>query len=109
MKSMQAIYVQRGEVIDFTNSTESNINVGDVVTLDKRIGIAGNNIPIGTTGVVHVSGVYEIDAETTAAFNVGQTVYFGAGKLTATTGDVVAGFVVAPKATASSKARVKIG
>lgn len=106
---MQAVYVQRGEAIDFTNSTESNFNVGDVVTLDKRIGIAGDNIPVGATGTVHVSGIYEMEAETTTAFKVGQTVYFDAGKLTATTGDVVAGFAVATKATASSKARVKIG
>ena len=106
---MQAVYVQRGETIDFTNNTESNINVGDVVVLEKRIGIAGNNIPVGSAGAIHVSGVYEVEAETTAAFAVGQTVYFDSGKLTATVGNVVAGFIVAPKAIASSKARVKIG
>lgn len=106
---MKAVYIQRGESIEYKNTTSNLIAVGDVVTLDKRIGIAGYNIPAGATGTVHLQGVYELDAETSAAFNVGQTVYLATDKVSATTGDVVAGIVVAPKASTGTKARIKIG
>ena len=105
----KAIYIQRGEVIDFKNSTENNVVTGDVVVLGARVGVATVDIPVGATGAVSVQGVYEIDAETTAAFNVGQKIYFADGKLTATSGSVEAGFAVAPKLAANGKARIKIG
>lgn len=106
---MKAIYIQRGDVIDFKNETAANIETGDVVTLGSRIGVAVADIPIGATGSVSTSGVYEIEAETTAAFNVGQAIYFEDGKLTATSGSVSAGFAVASKLAVTAKARVKIG
>ena len=34
-----AKYVQRGEALDFANSSGSKINAGDVVVLGTRIGV----------------------------------------------------------------------
>ena len=55
---MSAKYWQRGETIDYT-PTDDLAN-GDVVDLATRIGVAGNDIPAGETGAVHVVGVFEI-------------------------------------------------
>lgn len=105
---MQANYVARGEVLDYKNETLANINVGDVVVIGDRIGVAAYDIPVGATGVLNVQGVYDIESEATQ-MNVGQTVYYNDGKITATSGDVVAGFVVSPKSAASTRVNVKIG
>ena len=51
---MSAKYWQRGETIDYT-PTDDLAN-GDVVDLATRIGVAGNDIPAGETGAVHVVG-----------------------------------------------------
>lgn len=59
---MSAKYWQRGETIDYT-PTDDLAN-GDVVDLATRIGVAGNDIPAGETGAVHVVGVFEIPKAT---------------------------------------------
>ncbi|PIC80536.1 DNA breaking-rejoining protein [Sporosarcina sp. P18a] len=106
---VQAIYVQRGETIDFTNGTETDITAGEVITLDTRIGIAATSISVGTKGALNVVGVYDFPALTTEALTVGQPVYFTDGKVVATeTGTVLAGWVVEPKTQAGAVARVKI-
>lgn len=105
-----ANYVQRGETIDYTNAGASKIAVGEVVTLTNRIGIASTDIPVGTVGALNVIGVYDIPALGTEALTVGQAIYFKDGKVQATATDAVpAGWVIAPKATAGTVARVKIG
>lgn len=106
---MKAVYYQRGETIDFVNNTGATIAANDIVTLTNRIGVAATEIQPGAKGAVHVTGVFAIPAETANAFTVGQTVYLDGGKIVALEGDVVAGFVVEPKATNSPIAYVKIG
>lgn len=110
LNNPQAIYVQRGEVIDYKNEGTTAIKANDVVSLATRIGIAATDIPVGVTGTINIIGVFDIPADNTAAFTVGQAVYFKDGKLTGTdTGAIYAGWVVEPKATAATKARIKIG
>ena len=70
---MSAKYWQRGETIDYT-PTDDLAN-GDVVDLATRIGVAGNDIPAGETGAVHVVGVFEIP-KATGAVTVGQALYW---------------------------------
>lgn len=107
---MKGIYVQRGETIDYKNSTVTAIATNDVVALTNRIGVAATDIPVGAIGAVHVSGVFDLVAETVNAFTVGQTVYLSGETVVAdNTGGIVAGFVVETKATNSAVARVKIG
>lgn len=105
---MKAVYYQRGETIDFLNNTGADIAANDVVTLTSRIGIAATSIPVGHKGAVNVMGVYNLPAETTVAFTVGQKVYLANDVVTATTGDVFVGYVVEPKAQANATALVKI-
>lgn len=110
LNNPQASYVQRGEVIDFKNAGSTAIKANDVVSLTTRIGIAATDIPVGVTGTVNVMGVYDVPASNTEAFTVGQAVYWKGSSLTATSTDaIVAGWVVEPKATPGTKARIKIG
>lgn len=105
----QVNYVQRGETIDFVNSTGADILANEVVELGTRIGVAATQIPVGTKGALNVMGVYDFPALTTEALTVGQAVYFKDGKIQATeTGATPAGWVVEPKTTTGSIARVKI-
>lgn len=106
---MKAVYTQRGETIDFVNNTGATIAANDVVTLTSRIGVAATEIPAGAKGAVHVTGVFQLPADSTAAFTVGQSVYLATNKVSGTAGDVAAGFVVEPKAQNAVYALVKIG
>ena len=105
-----ARFIQPGKIINFSNATETDIQYGDVVVLTSRIGVAEAIIPAGTVGAVSLEGVFEAAAETTAAFSVGQKLYWDAAnqRLTATAGDVYAGFAVEAKTTAGSTALVKM-
>lgn len=106
-----AKYVQPGKIINFTNTTEADIAYGDVVVLTSRIGVAACDIPIDGLGTVALEEVYEMPAETTAAFTVGEKLYWDAANkcLTATTtGGIVAGIAVEAKAEADAVALVKL-
>ncbi len=105
------LYIQEGKTIDYTNAGAAAIAYGDVVGLTNRIGIAGENIAVGATGSVHVTGVYEFPAINTAAFGVGDKLYYdtAAGKITnVETGNIPAGWATEPKLLAGTTARVKI-
>lgn len=104
-----AKYVQRGETIDFINSTGADIAAGEVVELTARLGVAAILIPVGAKGALNVMGVYDFPALSTEALTVGQAVYFKDGKIQAdSTGAVLAGWAVEPKTTAGTVARIKI-
>ena len=106
---MKATYLQSGETIDFTNNTGKVIAANDIVGLTNRIGVAATEIPVGAVGSVHVSGVFALPADNTTAFTVGQNVYYATDKVVATSGNVVAGFVIESKAAAGTLVKVKIG
>ena len=40
---MKAEYVQRGEILDYTNQTGKTIEAGEVVVFGNRIAVAGTN------------------------------------------------------------------
>ncbi|TZE81996.1 DUF2190 family protein [Calorimonas adulescens] len=103
-------YIQKGYIIDFTNSTGTDIAYGDVVPIGARIGIAAEDIAKDATGSLNVSGVFELPADNTAAFAVGDEVYWddAGSKLTKTAGAIKAGWVIEPKAQAGTTAKVKI-
>lgn len=105
-----ANYVQPGKIINYTNGTGSDIAYGDVVVLSSRIGVAECDIANGEIGSVGLEGVYEFPAETTAAFAVGQKIYWDNTNkcLTATEGAILAGIAVEVKDAADSSALVKM-
>lgn len=105
-----AKYVQRGEALDFANSSGSKINAGDVVVLGTRIGVAGGDIANGETGAVHVVGVFEFP-KASGAITLGAAVYWDAtnSKITTTsTSNTLAGFAVAAAASGDETVLVKI-
>lgn len=56
----KAIYWQRGETLDYMNSTTSAIEAGTILVLGSRIGVAAADIPAGELGEVNVDGVYKM-------------------------------------------------
>lgn len=66
---MAAIFVQVGDVIDYTAAED--LSFGDVVDLTTRIGVAGAAIARDAAGPVQVTGVYRIP-KATGAVTVGQ-------------------------------------
>lgn len=76
----RAAYQQRGEAIDFTNTTEETIEAGTVVAFGGRVGVAAADIPPGEEGVLHVEGVYEFP-KGEEAVGAGMDVYVVAAEL----------------------------
>ena len=104
--------IQIGSQINYTNSGETKIAGRDIVPLTNLCGIAQADIAAGETGVLILSGVHEVPAIATAAFTVGQLVYWDATNKKATnvaTSNTALGFVTEPKASAGAAARVRIG
>ena len=108
----EAVFVQKGNVMDYTNGGTEAIAYLEVVPLVTRIGIAQEPIAVGATGSVGLDGVYQLPADSTAAFVAGDALYWDdtANKLTKTATDhTPAGFAFAAKATAGTTAAVRIG
>lgn len=106
----EATFIQGGNVIDYTAA--ANIAYGAVIPLTTCVGVALEDIANGATGSVTITGVFETAAVNTAAFAVGDKLYWDdtANTLTKTdTGNTPAGVCVAAKAAAGTTARVKIG
>lgn len=104
-----AQYWQRGESIDFTNSGAATIHYGDVVSLGTRIGVAGCDIPVGSVGSLHVTGVF-IMPKADTEMSVGAAVFWDADASNiAAAGTIPAGWVIEPAAAADTSVKVKIG
>lgn len=71
-----ATYLQRGEALDYKNSTTEVIPHGTIVVIGTRIGVTGCDIPPGQLGTIHVCGVFRIKKTDTDAITIGQTVYY---------------------------------
>ena len=50
----KAEYWQRGETLDFVNSTGKVIEANTIIVLGQRMGVAGTEIPAGEKGTMHV-------------------------------------------------------
>lgn len=113
MATSNATYVQRGEALDYTNSTEAVIPAGSVISLTTRIGVAGTNINPGAVGSVHVVGVFSMDKTASEEVAMGDALYFdtATGKITKTgTSDTPpAGYAAAPSVAAETTVLVNIG
>ena len=60
---MKASYWQRGETLDYVNSTSDVIEAGTVLDLTSRIGIIEDNINPGEQGCVNVTGVFQMEKD----------------------------------------------
>ena len=77
-----ARYIQKGAVIDYTNTTEETILWGDIVILPSRIGVAECEIQPGAAGSISLTGIYEM--ETAETIGYGDAVYWDAANKTVT-------------------------
>ena len=101
---MNAIYVQRGEYIDFV--PENNVKAGDIVALGRLVGVSKLDVKAGTLGALATTGVYDV-AKGETAFAAGDKVYWSAteGKAAAE-GGVLLGLCVQDADAASPTVRV---
>lgn len=105
-----AIWFQKGEVLDYANNTENDLETNTIVSLTTRIGVVGNKIPAGEIGALHVEGVF-IMPKAAGAIDLGATVYYSATDdniTTNKTGNVQAGYAVAPAAADEPTVKVKL-
>ncbi len=83
----KATYWQRGETLDYTNTSTETIEANTVIVFGTHIGIAGTHILPGETGVLHVTGVFEIPKAEKQALEMGINVYFDGSGVTAAKND----------------------
>ncbi len=106
---MKAEYLQKGESLDYINTTTKKIEAGDALIIGNRIGIAGTDIDSGQLGSIHVSGVYGFTKKDNAELVIGTEVYLSADGITITAEDNTrAGFVAATSASTNNNVYVKI-
>lgn len=108
----KGIYVQEGSILDYRNETAAEIKYCDVVPLTGAVGIAECSIPVGALGTISVCGVYELPAETTVAFTMGQKLYWNTtgNAVTATVADnIPCGMAVTAKVQSAPTVRVRLG
>lgn len=74
----QARFISSGRIISITNSSGATIIAKSVVAVGNFIGIAAADIPDGGTGVISLTGVYEIAAKDTDVISIGAKVYWDA-------------------------------
>lgn len=105
-------FVQQGDVIDFTNTTDNLILPGDPVPLTGALGIAtGNGIEPGATGPVVVRGVFLGPADPAVAYGQGDKLYWDPANHWLTniaTDTVYAGYAVQAKSTGAGSGYVKL-
>lgn len=70
------LYVQPGEKIDYTNSSDTKIEYMDIVAGTNKLFVAAEDIPAGGTGAVYTEGVFEMAAKKTDVFTFGQMLYY---------------------------------
>jgi len=105
----KASYFQRGESLDYVNHTTEKIEALSIIPLVSRIGIAGDDIAPGETGVIDVSGVFEIQKTDETAIPMGTPVYYDGTGITATSGEnTPAGYAAADTAAGDSTMIVKL-
>lgn len=78
-----AEYMQRGEVIDYVNSTEAAIPAGTLIQLGDAVGVTGTDIPPNGVGSVHIEGVFRF-ANDSKTIGLGKVVYLKDGKVSDT-------------------------
>ena len=72
-----AAFWQRGDAIDYTNGSGSDIEANEIILAGSLLGIAGTDIPDGATGSLIISGIFELPKDYAAsgkALTLGQKV-----------------------------------
>lgn len=98
-------YIQPGNVLDYVAGAA--IASGDVVEMDKLVGVAMDDIANGDTGAVAISGVFEVPKNNTQAFAQGALIYWDGSQATTTsTANTFMGYAADASATADTVGNV---
>lgn len=108
-----AKFWQRGEALDYVNSTEDAIAANDILVLGSHLGVAGTNIEAGAVGSVHVVGVFEMPNTGNAAIEMGTDLYWDGEGITDTAPDgkgikTAIGYAAAPADASANTVMVKL-
>ncbi len=109
--NVTAEYVQRGETLDYRNTTDSAIPCDTVVVVGGRIGVTGGEIKPGELGSLHMVGVFKLPKTGTDAIEMGTAVYFDGAGITATAAEgttTPAGYATAPSEASDKFVLVKL-
>lgn len=106
----KATYWQRGETLDYRNTTDTKIEANSILSFGSHIGIAGTNIFPGELGSIHVAGVFEMPKTSTEVIEMGTEVYFDGSGITNTKNDnaPIAGYAVQAAAASDTVILVKL-
>lgn len=108
---MKVNYNQKGNNLDFVNSTNKTIPANTLVVIGQRVGVAGSDIAAGELGALIVDGVYSAAKTTDEEIEFGATLYYDESKdiVTTTKGEhVVAGFAASKASATDATVLVKI-
>lgn len=106
----KAAYWQRGETLDYMNTTDTKIEANTIIPFGSHIGVAGTDILPGELGSLVVTGVFEIPKTATGAIEMGTEVYFDGEGITDTEGEgtTLAGYAAQAAAAADTVILVKL-
>lgn len=107
-----AEYWQRGETLDYENTTDTVIPAGAIVDFKERIGVTGTDILPHQVGSVHMMGVFAMKKAESKEIAMGAGVYFKADDGTITdeaTQNTPAGYAAAKAEAADGMILVNIG
>lgn len=106
---MKATYWQRGEALDYKNTTTQTIEENTIIPIQTRIGVTGTAIEPNQTGSLHVCGVFEIAKTDKTEIAMGTAVYFDGAGITATAeGNTPAGYAAQASGAADTVILVKL-
>lgn len=68
----KAEFWQRGEALDYTNTTTATIPANTIVKIGDHIGVTGTDIEPNKVGSLHVGGIWEIPKTGTKKIDMAQ-------------------------------------
>lgn len=106
----KAEFWQRGEALDYTNTTTATIPANTIVKIGDHIGVTGTDIEPNKVGSLHVGGIWEIPKTGTKKIDMGATVYFDGNGITdtAAAGNTAVGYAAASATAEDTKILVKL-
>ena len=102
---MMAVFVQRGESVDFTPSRD--VDAGEVLVFGGLPGVVKTHVKAGALGALALTGVYDVEKDAVAV-SAGDRLFWDGGRRLATTaaGGAFLGLAAANSPASSPRARV---
>ena len=103
---MMAVFVQRGESVDFTPSRD--VDAGEVLVFGGLPGVVKTQVKAGALGALALTGVYDVEKDAVAVSAGDRLFWDGARRLatTAAGGGVFLGLAAANAPASAPRARI---